>query len=131
MAVKKKLGCRERPTQGGGNKKYKFGAPMVPQISGAFGTPNGFKNLTRSMRIPNMCLVLKSDNGKVVSIANEQNHRQTESCQHPVPYYYIDIIIIEKYGSCVFSYKRPLLYISDYLQVYLYNNTVLDGSVIL
>ena len=37
-----------------------------------------------------MCLVLKSDNGKVVSIANEQNHRQTESCQHPVPYYYMD-----------------------------------------
>jgi len=30
------------------------------------------------MRIPNMCLVLKLDNGKVVSIANEQ----TESCQH-------------------------------------------------
>ena len=34
-----------------------------------------------------MCLVLKLDNGKVVSIANEQ----TESCQHPVPYYNIDI----------------------------------------
>ena len=28
------------------------------------------------MRIPNMCLVLKLDKGKVVSIANEQNHRQ-------------------------------------------------------
>ena len=53
---------------------------------GAFGAPNGFQNVTRSMRIPNMCLVLKSDNGKVVSIANGQNHRQTESPNHPVPY---------------------------------------------
>ena len=26
-----------------------------------------------------MCLVLKSDNGKVVSIANEQNHRQNHA----------------------------------------------------
>ena len=39
------------------------------------------------MQISNMCLVLKFDNGKVVSIANEQ----TESCQHPVPYYNIDL----------------------------------------
>ena len=39
------------------------------------GAPNDFKDLTRAMRIPNMCLVLKLDNGKVVSIANEQNHR--------------------------------------------------------
>ena len=39
------------------------------------------KDLTRSMRIPNMCLVLKLDYEKVVSIANEktdrQNHRIT------------------------------------------------------
>ena len=34
------------------------------------------------MRIPNMCLVLKLNNGKVVSIANEQTH--------PVLYYDID-----------------------------------------
>ena len=34
------------------------------------------------MRIPNMCLVLKLDNGKGVSIANEQTHT--------VPYYNID-----------------------------------------
>ena len=45
------------------------------KIWGTFGAPNGFKNLTRFMRIPNMCLVLKFDNGKVVSIANGQNHR--------------------------------------------------------
>ena len=37
-----------------------------------------------------MCLVLKLDNGKGVSIANEQTDRHTESCQHPVPYYIID-----------------------------------------
>ena len=39
---------------------------------GARGATNGFKNFRRAMRIPNMCLVLKLDNGKVVSIANEQ-----------------------------------------------------------
>ena len=37
-----------------------------------------------------MCLILKLDNGKVVSIANEQ----TESCQHPVPYYNIDFLLL-------------------------------------
>ena len=39
------------------------------------------------MRIPKMCLVLKLDNGKLVSIA----HEQTESQTHPVPYYNIDV----------------------------------------
>ena len=47
------------------NKTKKFGAPLPPQISGASGAPGGFKNVNRSMRIPNMWLVLKSDNGKV------------------------------------------------------------------
>ena len=56
--------------------------------SGAYSAPNGLKNFRRSMRIPNMSLVLKFDNGKVVSIANEQ----TESHSHPVPYYNIDDI---------------------------------------
>ena len=37
-----------------------------------------------------MCLVLKFDNGKVVSKTNEQTESQTDSCQHPVPYYNID-----------------------------------------
>ena len=62
-----------------------------------------------------MCLVLELDNGKVVSIAHEQNHRQTElqteSCQHPVPYYYIDILIecnlknksVYKYTGCLLN----------------------------
>ena len=54
--------------------------------SGACGAPNGFKKVTRSLRIPNMFLILKLDNGKVVSIANGQNHRWTESPNHPVPY---------------------------------------------
>ena len=48
--------------------------------------PHIFQNFRRVMRIPNMCLVMKLDNGKVVSIANEQNHRQTESQKHPVRY---------------------------------------------
>ena len=43
------------------------GAPTAPHVSGAFGDLYGFKNLTHSMRIPNMCLALKLDNGKVVS----------------------------------------------------------------
>ena len=62
----------------------KIGPPAVPT--------NSFKNLTRAMRIPNMCYVLKLDNGKVVSIANEQTELQTELCQHPVPYYNIDVM---------------------------------------
>ena len=44
-----------------------------------------------------MCLVLKLDNGKVVSIANEQ----TESCQHPVPYYNIDLLQVALLRSWV------------------------------
>ena len=60
-----------------GDKK-KIRAPPPRLSGGACGAPNGFKNVTRSMKIPNMCLVLKLDNGKVVSIANGQNHRQTD-----------------------------------------------------
>ena len=59
---------RETPAFGGGKKK-KFGAPMAPHI---------FQNFRKVMRIPNMCLVLKLDNGKVVSIANGQTDRITE-----------------------------------------------------
>ena len=71
---------------GGGERIMEIGAPWATLIWGggdkrlekknwgACGAPNGFKNLTHFMRIPNMCLVLKLDNGKVVSIANGQNH---------------------------------------------------------
>ena len=40
-----------------------------------------------------MCFVLKSDDGKVVSIANEQNH------SHPVLYYYIDLNALKMRNS--------------------------------
>ena len=43
-----------------------------------WGAGNGFKNLTRLMRIPNMCLVLKLDNGKLVSIADKQTKSQSD-----------------------------------------------------
>ena len=43
----------------GGGKRKKIGAPAAP--------PNCFKNFHWAMKIPNMCLVLKLDNGKVVS----------------------------------------------------------------
>ena len=82
--IKKEL-ARETPAFGGislalrrngafGGGKKKIGAPAAP---------HSFKYFCRFMRIPNGCLVLKLDNGKVVSIANEQ----TESYSHPVPYY--------------------------------------------
>ena len=62
----------------GGDKKEKYiGASCAPLSGGACGAPNDFKNVTRSMRIPNICLVLKLDNGKVVSIANGQTHSHT------------------------------------------------------
>ena len=41
-------------------------------LGGAYGAQNGFKNFRWAIRIPNLCLVLKLDNGKVVSIANDQ-----------------------------------------------------------
>ena len=44
------------------------------------------------MRIPNMCLVLKLDNGKVVSIAHEQTHRITDTPSSALVYRYAPII---------------------------------------
>ena len=44
----------------------------------AINKKNGFKTLTSAMRVPNMCLVLKLDNGKVIFIANEQSDRATQ-----------------------------------------------------
>ena len=51
---------------------------LSPSGETARSTPHSFKNFRRVMRIPNMYLVLKLDNGKVVSIANEQIHRETD-----------------------------------------------------
>ena len=50
---------------------------------GAYGDPNGFKDFPCAMRHISLCLVLKLDNWKVVSITDEQ--------RHPVPYYNTDI----------------------------------------
>ena len=69
-------------------QKKKIGAPAVP---------HSLRNFRRVMRIPNMCLVLKLDNGKVVSIAN----KQTESCPHPVPYYNLDDFILHTAKSMI------------------------------
>jgi len=98
---------------GGGERKKKFGAPWAPhlgqqltlpsasiknkikKISGAPGAPNGFDPFHEDSKYHNMCLVLKLDNGKVVSIANEQTdrqiYRQRESHSHPAAYYNIDM----------------------------------------
>ena len=75
------LGRRRRPFPaafGGGKTKTnkKFGAPQTPLLGGTCGA-HSFKNFRRVMRIPNMCLVLKLDNGKVVSIVNGQTESQT------------------------------------------------------
>ena len=59
---------------GGKRKKIEYGAPTAPHVSGAYGA-HSFKNFRRVIRIPNMYLALKLDNGKMVSIADEQNHR--------------------------------------------------------
>ena len=64
---------------------------MTPLSGGACDAPNGFKNLTRAMRIPIMSLVLKLDNGKVVSIANEQTESQTDRQNHRAIHYRISI----------------------------------------
>ena len=54
-----------------------FRAPSAPVLGVACGT-HSLKNVRRVIRIPNMCLVLKSDNGKVVSIANGQERSPIE-----------------------------------------------------
>ena len=53
------------------------------------------------MQIPNMCLVLKLDEQ---TVAHKQTHRQTDrqtdGQTHPVPYQYIDyVVVISKYCS--------------------------------
>jgi len=65
--VKKKLGRPRRPM---------FRAPSATFLGGACGA-HSFKNFRRVMRIPNMCLVSKLDNGKVVCIAKGQTDRIT------------------------------------------------------
>ena len=51
------------------------------------GAPHSCKENVRGiMRIPNMCLVLKLNNEKVVSIAKEQTDAQTDAQNHSVPY---------------------------------------------
>ena len=51
-----------------------FRVPSAPVLGVACGA-HSFKNVRRVMRIPNVCLFLKLDNGKLVYIANGQNHR--------------------------------------------------------
>ena len=66
---------RQRPFRAaydGGKRRKKIGSPAAP---------HSFQDFRRVMRIPNMCLVLESDNGKVVYIADDKTHGQT----HPVP----------------------------------------------
>ena len=60
-----------------------LGAAVKKKL-GACGAPSSFRNLTRAMSIPNMCLVLKMDNGKVVSIANEQTDRITQPSKYRI-----------------------------------------------
>ena len=78
------LALRGSAAFGGGKMKYtKFGALRVRHW-GRRRKKKSFlkKNFRRAMQIPNMCLVLKLDNGKVVYIADEQTDGQT----HPVRY---------------------------------------------
>ena len=53
-----------------------YGAPNFGRLrcpfSGVHAAPHSFKNFCRVIRIPNMSLVLRLYNEKVVSIANEQ-----------------------------------------------------------
>ena len=51
--------------------------------------PHSFINFRRVMRIPNICLVLKLDNGKVVYIADEQTDRRTKPPSTVLVYRYI------------------------------------------
>ena len=59
-----------------------------------------------------MCLVLKLDNGKVVSIAN----KQTESHSHPVPYYNIDTMRVYTVNIIFLYYKTVNYYYYSHLK---------------
>ena len=63
---------RETPAFGGISLAIRGSGAFGGGKKNKIGVPHSFKNLRRVMRIPNMCLVLKLDNGKVVSIANGQ-----------------------------------------------------------
>ena len=67
--TKENLGRPRRPM---------FRVSWTPLLGGAYGA-HGLKYFRRVMRIPNMCLVLKLDNEKVVSIANEQTDTQNHA----------------------------------------------------
>ena len=85
---KKKWGARGASfgvagTTFGGGKKNNIGAPTAPQ--------KVLQCFRRAMKIPNVCLVLKLDNGKVVSIAVEQTDRITDGQNHRAIQYRIII----------------------------------------
>ena len=48
------------------------GGKKQNRVPTALHSPHGFKNFGMVMGIPNFCLVLKLDNGKAVSILDEQ-----------------------------------------------------------
>ena len=53
----------------GGSKKNYLGACEAQMV---------LKNFRRLIRIPNMCLVFKLENGMAVSLANEQTDKATQ-----------------------------------------------------
>ena len=58
-----------------------------------------------------MCLALKLDNGKVVSIAHEKTHTQTDGHTHRTTQYRISIIDVDIYLEPKFEYTRKIYYL--------------------
>ena len=83
---------RETPAIGGISLALRgngtFGCGKRKQI-GAPVAPHSLRNFRWIMGIPNMCLVLKLDNEKVVSKVNEQNHRVTEPSSNVLVYRFL------------------------------------------
>ena len=64
------------------------------------------------MRIPNMCLVLKLDNGKVVSIVNKQTHPVDTTKKYALLQLknYMYIVYINIYANILFFIIISILY---------------------
>ena len=82
------------------------------------------------MRITNMCLVLKLDNGKVVSIANGQNHRRTATSSTVLVYrFHMFTFIVRRMNSSGGFDHRPRTSSTRYLPFSLLATPVLDDVI--
>ena len=65
------------------------------------------KDFRWAMWIPNMCLALKLDNGKVVSIANEQTDRQNHKQNRRITEPSSTVLVYRSKSTLIFTFYNP------------------------